>query len=85
MHCTVFDDKPYSTFAGTPPGIVLFELGHLPLHELAEQGYGEGRFTMPPTPNHALAGWETSDRVRILKGEGFTPYIKVMESGVSSP
>src|ERR1035437_5596943 len=33
---------------------MLFKIGHMPLHELNEQGNRESRFAMPLTPNHAL-------------------------------
>ena len=33
---------------------MLFEIGHLPLHEFVEQGYGKSRFAVALTPNHAL-------------------------------
>jgi hypothetical protein len=36
----------------TPSGFVLFQIGHLPLHELVEQGYGERRLAVALTPDH---------------------------------
>lgn len=38
----------------TPSGFVLFEIGHLPLHEFVEQGYGERRFAVALTPDHTF-------------------------------